>query len=125
MGYMNTTYKAFVAKTAAKIAASIASNTEMSLLQTVDYYEKIADTSVIIAEKVADRLYEWWQSVGDEVTVMFDVQDSPTSRMENELSELSNILEAVADLKQPIENLYEAINGIEEELELSRLANIR
>ena len=121
MGYMNTTYKAFVAETAAKIAASIAgsqtSEHGIGFLTSEYIANQITGVSVSVAEKLAYHLQEWWQAKGDEVTVMFDVQDSPTSRMENELSELSNILDAVAALKQPIVNLYEAINGIEEEME--------
>ena len=112
---MNTTYKAFVAETAAKIAASISSSVDLSNLNV--FADEIAANSVNIAESLASHLQDWWQAKGDEVTVMFDVADSPTSRIENELSELSNISDAVVDIKESWGGLHEAINDFQDKLQ--------
>lgn len=94
--YLNSTYKAFVAETSAKIMASICN----SLLQT----DEMCVVSINLAEKLADRLEKWWQAKGDGTTVMFDVGDSLTSRIEYELS---NIGEKIGDLTEEMERHHE------------------
>lgn len=97
---MNTTYKAFVAETAAKVAASISANTEMSKLHF--FADDIAACSINIAKTLASRLEDWWQADGDNVTTMFDTQDSPTSKMEGELSDIAD---KVNDLRESVDKV--------------------
>lgn len=97
--YMNTTYKAFVAETAARVAAEISkqftSNNDVSLLTLEKNTEKIAEASVCIANRLAYELEDWWNHKRDDLTSMFDTEDSTTSNIEHELSgiaaELSEI----------------------------------
>lgn len=60
--------------------------------------------AITIAEKLADRLEKWWQAKGDGTTLMFDVDDSLTSRIEQELG---NIGEKISDLTEEIERHHE------------------
>jgi hypothetical protein len=110
--YMNGTYKAFVAETAAKVAAEIsmcftrsgATAGDVSLLMKDDATcEKIAIASVNVAEHLATKLQEWWTCKGDRQTVMFDPQDSLTSRIENELSDIA---EKLQDIEAEMERQY-------------------
>jgi hypothetical protein len=91
--YQNTTYKAFVAETAAKVAAEISGaivkNNGMKNPFDKDIAEDISANAVLVADKLADKLDDWWQLKGEHQTVMFDVQDSLTSNVEYELSDIS------------------------------------
>ena len=46
----------------------------------------------------------WWQEKGDDTTVMFDVDDSLTSRIEYELG---NIGDKISDLTEEMERHHE------------------
>ena len=99
--YLNTIYKAFVAETAAKVAAEISKRFtcagDVSLLKNDEDAESIAISAVNVAEKLAKELDEWWEIKGDHSTVFFDVQDSPTSRLEGEVSEIPDKIEKLTD----------------------------
>lgn len=99
---MNTTYKAFVAETAAKIAASLAPNAVFGEECEDAYTDRIAYNSVHLAEKLASYLTTWWDAKGDNVTTMFDVQDSLTSKMEGELSDIADKLN---DLRESVDKV--------------------
>lgn len=105
--YLNTTYKAFVAETAAKVAAKISKNFttfgDISMLKDTGYAERIAIASVNVAEQLAEKLNDWWRCKGDRSTVMFDPQDSLTSRIENELSDIADKL---IEIKEEMEREY-------------------
>lgn len=94
--YLNTIYKAFVAKTAAQVAASISQAFTVSSLNDDVTAQNIAIASVNVAEKLASELEQWWTGK-DNSTVMFDVQDSSTSKMEGWLSEIAENLEGIED----------------------------
>lgn len=102
--YMNTTYKAFVAETAAKIAAEISKEfitaRDVSLLKNDEETQHdIAVAAVSVSEKLADKLNEWWECNGDRSTVMFDVDDSLTSNIERELFNIAGKLEELLNTK--------------------------
>jgi len=99
--YQNTTYKAFIAETAAKIAAQLttqfAESRDLSLLKSDSYYiEKIATASINVASVLAKEIEYWWETK-DQSTVMFDVRDSLTSNIERCLSDISDNLEEIRD----------------------------
>lgn len=106
--YLNSTYKAFVAETAAKILAGIYNRPSayVSSPFPIDEksYDSICEKAITIAETLANRLEMWWQEKGDDTTVMFDVDDSLTSRIEQELG---NIGEKISDLTEEMERHHE------------------
>lgn len=106
--YLNSTYKAFVAETAAKIVTGIYNRPSAYGSLPVSTKEVSDDImyvkAITIAEKLADRLEKWWQAKGDGTTLMFDVDDSLTSRIEQELG---NISEKIGDLTEEIERHHE------------------
>ena len=87
--YLNTTYKAFVAKAAAKLMTEMVSKAIDN--GSIDLSKSFNDN-----EHIYDHLNDWW-SASDHETVFFDVQDSPTSRIENELSDIADKLEQLVD----------------------------
>ena len=107
--YMNTTYKAFVAETAAKIAAEISKEfitaRDVSLLKNdEDTQLDIAVAAVSVSEKLADKLIEWWECNGDHATIMFDVDDSLNSGIERELS---SVAVSIDDFKDELKELLD------------------
>jgi len=106
--YLNTTYKAFVAETAAKVAAEISREftikNDVSMLEMDDTAEEISIAAVNVAGHLAQKLEEWWESKGDRSTVMFDPADSPTTRIENELADIAQKLE---DIEMEMEREYD------------------
>lgn len=102
--YQNTTYKAFVAETAAKVAAEISGaivhNGGMNSLYDKDIVEEISDKAVLVADQLAGKLDDWWQSKGEHQTVMFDVQDSLTSNIERELSGIAENISSIVEEMQ-------------------------
>ena len=106
--YLNSTYKAFVAETAAKIVTGIYNRPSAYGSCPVSIKEVSDDImcvkAITIAEKLADRLEKWWQAKGDGTTLMFDVDDSLTSRIEQELG---NIGEKISDLTEEMERYHE------------------
>lgn len=86
--YMNTTYKAFVAETAAKIAAEL-----VNRMTTTEDEDTVVHKAVRMADKLAGELEDWWQSKNGHETIMFDVEDSLTSNIERELSGIADKLE--------------------------------
>ena len=111
--YLNTTYKAFVADTAAKLYAEMVVKAieqgklspfqGTSFKDNEDEFEFIANQATFAAEKLATKLQDWWTCTGDRQTVMFDPQDSLTSRIENELS---GIAEKLQDIEVEMERQY-------------------
>lgn len=108
MMYLNSTYKAFVAETAAKILAGFCNSPKStgSFSFPIDEksYDSICEKAITIADTLANRLEMWWQEKGDDTTVMFDVDDSLTSRIEHELG---NIGEKIGDLTEEMERHHE------------------
>lgn len=105
--FLNSTYKAFVAETAAKVAASISQSfvtarCDLSLLKDDGKAEEIAIASVNVAQQLANKLEEWWECTGDHSTLMFDVDDSSTSRIENELAGISEKMEGIVRELMPL-----------------------
>lgn len=103
--FMNTTYKAFVAETAAKVAAEISGaivkNNGFQDPSDTDLAEEISAKAVLVADTLAGELVDWWKSKGEYRTVIFDVQDSLTSNIERELSGIA----------ESIDNIFEEIKG--------------
>jgi hypothetical protein len=102
--YQNTTYKAFVAETAAKVAAEISGaivkNNGTDYPFDKDIAEEISFKAVLVADKLADKLDDWWQLKGEHQTVMFDVQDSLTSNIERELSGIAENISSIVEEMQ-------------------------
>ena len=102
--YLNTTYKAFVAKAAAKLMAEMVGQRILdgSIDPTASFknneqkYEHLAIQSILVAKTLASELQDTWDGV-DRETVFFDVQDSPTSRLENGLADIAEKLEDIQD----------------------------
>ena len=102
--YLNTTYKAFVAQTAAKLMTEMVGqamasgeiNPEKSYEYNKHVYEHLAVQANSAAYALADHMNDWWCGQ-DHETVFFDVEDSTTSRIENELSGINDKLEQLAD----------------------------
>lgn len=103
--YQNTTYKAFVAEAAAKVAAQISmqytSHRDVSLLTNDKVAEQIAIASTNVAKQLASKLEEWWRCTGDSVTTMFDPDDTPYTKITHALwdikDELNNIKNTMAE----------------------------
>ena len=101
--YLNTTFKAFVAQAAAKLMAEMVSqrifdgciNPTASFNDNKKIYEHLALQATLAAQTLAFELQDMWG--GEDGTVFFDVQDSPTSRLENELAGIAEKLEAIQD----------------------------
>ena len=102
--YLNTTYKAFVAKAAAKLMAEMVGQRILdgSIDPTASFkdneqkYEHLAIQAALAAKTLANELQDTWDGV-DRETVFFDVQDSPTSRLENGLADIAEKLEDIQD----------------------------
>ena len=109
--YMNTTYKAYVAETAAKSAAEISkefvSKRDVSLLSEDDNTQhEIAVAAISVAEKLSLKLEDWWRAKGEHSTVMFDTQDSLTSNIERELMDIAESLQNIDEkLRIAAENI--------------------
>lgn len=102
--YLNTTYKAFVAKAASKLMTEMVGqriyagyiDPTASFKDNEQKYEHLAIQATLAAKTLAHELQDMW--VGeDQTTVFFDVQDSPTSRLENELANIAEKLEDIQD----------------------------
>ena len=98
--YMNTTFKAFVAKAATEFMKEF-----MNELNTLNLtgdemkvkFERYAMDAIEAASTLAHELQEWWELAGDQKTIFFDVQDSTTSNIERELSEIVAGLGKITD----------------------------
>ena len=97
---MNTTYKAFVAKAATEFMKEF-----MNELNTLNLtgdemkvkFERYAMDAIEAASTLAEELTKWWDCTGDHKTIFFDVQDSTTSNIERELSEITGELQNIAN----------------------------
>ena len=117
--YMNTSYKAFVAEAAAKVAAEIsksftAPEGEISRLKEDTYGEMIAIAAVNVAEHLALKLEEFWRCKGDKKTVFFDVDDTLLTRVEGAIYDVAEKLQETSDslikIKEALtdkENIYQ------------------
>lgn len=107
--YLNTTYKAFVAQAASKLMTEMVGqriyagyiDPTKSFKDNEQKYEHLAIQAALAAKTLANELQDMWCGV-DQTTVFFDVDDSPTSRLENELA---NIAEKLEDIQDEIKNL--------------------
>ena len=97
MDYLNTTYKAFVAETAAKVAAQLSESKTENDLKDDNVAEKIAIAAVNVADQLAMKLEEWWRCKGDHSTVMFDVDDTPLTRVENAIYDVSGEIKNIGE----------------------------
>jgi hypothetical protein len=102
--YLNTTYKAFVAHTAAKLMTEMVGQAmangkirpDASYNDNKQMFEHLAVQANSAAYALADHMASWW-SAEDHETVFFDVQDSTTSRIEAGLNDISEQLKELAD----------------------------
>ena len=90
----DTTYKAFMAETSAKIAASLCgayvnARNDLSVMLSMSRQDEIADVSINMAAELADRLDQWYEENGDAMTSMFDPGDTQTSRIEKDLDKIA------------------------------------
>ena len=100
--YLNTTYKAFVAQAASKLMTEMVGqrvnagyiDPTASFKDNEQKYEHLAIQSALAAKTLANELQDMWDGL-DRTTVFFDVQDSLTSRLENELANIAEKLEAI------------------------------
>lgn len=100
---MNTTFKAFVAKAATEFMKILmkqdlgkedTTHITDDLLQ--EQFIRNAQDAIEAASTLAHELQEWWELAGDQKTVFFDVQDSLTSNIERELSEITDKLQDIS-----------------------------
>lgn len=102
--YMNTTFKAFVAKAATEFMKILMKQdlgkedtTHFTDYQLKEQFIRNAQDAIEAASTLAHELQEWWELAGDQKTIFFDVQDSPTSNIERELSEITAGLGKITD----------------------------
>lgn len=101
--YLNTMYKAFVAKAAASLYAEMVGKVmnketlEQSFDDNKHIYEHLAIQATGAAEVLAQQLDDNWHAVGDQSTVFFDPQDTPMSGIEEELSNINKELTDLND----------------------------
>ena len=102
--YMNTTFKAFVAKAATEFMKILMKQdfgkedtTHFPDDQLKEQFTRNAQDAIEAASTLAHELQEWWELAGDQKTIFFDVQDSPTSNIERELSEITAGLGKITD----------------------------
>lgn len=103
--YLSTTYKAYVAQAAAKLMTEMVGKAiengsidlEKSFDDNVGTYSHLAVQATSAAYVLADHLNDYWDGRDGGQTVFFDVQDSPTSRIENELSIIAAQLNEIVD----------------------------
>ena len=101
---MNTTFKAFVAKAATEFM-KILMKQDFGKKDTTQFTDDIlqeqfirnAQDAIEAASTLAHELQEWWELAGDQKTIFFDVQDSTTSNIERELSEITAGLGKITD----------------------------
>ena len=102
--YLNTTYKAFVAQAATKLMAEMVGHRinagyidpTASFKDNEQKYVLLSIQAALAAKTLANELQDMWIRE-DKTTVFFDVQDSPTSRLEYELAGIAEKLEAIQD----------------------------
>lgn len=103
--YMNTTFKAFVAKAAAglmqeMVADALAKgriNSEESWNENGPVYKYLAYHAALAAHVLAEELESNWKGMDGGQTVFFDVQDSPTSKLEEAVYDVSEKVQELAD----------------------------
>ena len=102
--YMNTTFKAFVAKAATEFMKTLMRHDFIGKEDTIDIaadklkeqFTRNAQDAIEAASTLAHELQEWWELAGDQKTIFFDVQDSTTSNIERELSEITDKLQDIS-----------------------------
>lgn len=109
--YLNTTYKAFVAKAAASLYAEMVGKVmnketlDQSFNDNKHMYEHLAIQATGSAEVLAQQLDDNWHAVGDQSTVFFDPQDTPMSGIEGQLQGIVDKLDDILDqIKSGIED---------------------
>lgn len=100
---MNTTFKAFVAKAATEFMKILMKQdfgkkdtTHITDDQLKEQFTRNAQDAIEAASTLAEELTKWWDCTGDHKTIFFDVQDSPTSNIERELSEITGELQNIS-----------------------------
>jgi hypothetical protein len=108
--YLNTTYKAFVAKAAAGLMQEMVGEAiskgkidiKKSWSDNEQMYKHLAVQSTLAAKALAQELNKGWTGEDGGKTVFFDVHDSLTSKLE----------EAVGDVAQKLEDLTEEVKKL-------------
>lgn len=103
--YKNTTYKAFVANTAAQLMTEMVSqklfgekiNLNTSFGENKEYYEHLTDHAIGAAVLLANRLVEWWEVKGYNETTFFDPEDTLNTGIENGLDRIVEQLDRLND----------------------------
>lgn len=98
--YKYTTLKVFMAKAATELMKEMVSSQlaskELDITKSFkdneDMFVHMATQATFAADALAGALEDWWQTTGDHATLFFDVEDSPTSNIERELSEIAGKL---------------------------------
>lgn len=103
--YMNTTFKAFVAKAAAGLMQEMVAdamakgriNNEEPWNENKPVYKYLALQATLAAHVLAEELESNWKGMDGGQTVFFDVQDSPTSKLEEAVYDVSERVQELAD----------------------------
>ena len=108
--HLHATYKAFVAKTAASLFTEmVGQSIGRSDLRMYDSfnlnepeYKSLATHAALAAEMLADELESLWTGKDGGATAFFDVQDTPLTRCED----------AIHDVSEKLENIKEKISQL-------------
>lgn len=103
--YQYTTYKAFVASTAAQLMTEMVSqklfgekiNLNASFGENKEYYEHLTNHAIGAAAMLADRLEDYWKATGDKETVFFDPEDTLNTEIEKGLDRVVEQLDRLND----------------------------
>jgi len=114
--YMNTTFKAFVAKAAAGLMQEMVADAmakgridnEKSWNDNKQTYEHLALQARLAAESLAYELQEGWEGKDHHQTVFFDVSDSPTSKLEDAIYDVS---ERLSDLNDEVKKIAKQLEA--------------
>lgn len=108
--HLHATYKAFVAKTAASLFTEMVAQSidrgDLRLLDSVELnepeYKFLATHAAFAAEVLANELESLWTGKDGGATAFFDVQDTPLTRCED----------AIYDVSEKLENIEEKISQL-------------
>lgn len=108
--HLHATYKAFVAKTAASLFTEmVGQSIGRGYLRMYDSfnldepeYKSLATHAALAAEMLADELESLWTGKDGGATAFFDVQDTPLTRCED----------AIHDVSEKLENIKEKISQL-------------
>ena len=103
--HLHATYKAFVAKTAASLFTEmVGQSIGRGYLRTYDSfnlnepeYKSLATHAALAAEMLANELESLWTGKDGGATAVFDVQDTPLTRLEEANYDISEKLELIRE----------------------------